>query len=219
MEELITLKRINTNEEASTIIELLQKNDIEYTLEKEDNQDTELAGDLAFGIDIKVKAEDLEKAEELLKGIEEIDVERLEKDYYLFAFSDQELIEILQKPDEWSYNDYLWAQDILKQRGKEVAAATLAEWKQKRMEFLSKPTKISNNFILTAYLFCLFGGIIGYFMGNYLSNAQKILPNGKKIFTYDEDSRKKGHTLKKTGLVSLLILIILIVILIAYTKE
>src|ERR1035437_528322 len=121
MEELITLKKINTNEEASTIIELLQKNDIEYTLEKEDIQDAELAGDLAFGIDIKVKAEDLEKAEELLKDIEEIDVERLEKDYYLFAFSDSELIEILQKPDEWSYNDYLWGQDILKQRGQEVA--------------------------------------------------------------------------------------------------
>ena len=190
MEELITLKKINTNEEASTIIELLQKNDIEYTLEKEDIQDAELAGDLAFGIDIKVKAEDLEKAEELLKDIEEIDVERLEKDYYLFAFSDSELIEILQKPDEWSYNDYLWGQDILKQRGQEVAAATLADWKQKRLEFLSQPTKISSNFILTAYLFCLLGGIIGYFMGNYLSNAQKILPNGKKIFTYDEEDRK-----------------------------
>ena len=107
MEELIILKKISTNEEATTIIEILQKNDIEYFLEKEDNEEVELSGDMIFGLNIKVKGEDLEKAEELLKDIEEINVERLEKDYYLFAFSDSELIEILEKPDEWGHNDYL----------------------------------------------------------------------------------------------------------------
>ena len=52
MEELIILKKISTNEEATTIIEILQKNDIEYFLEKEDNEEVELSGDMIFGLNI-----------------------------------------------------------------------------------------------------------------------------------------------------------------------
>jgi hypothetical protein len=217
MEDFITIKKFNTSEEASTVLELLEKNNIEYTIEKEKDsnvQDTVFAGNTYnSNLHIKVKSEDFEKADELLKDVEEINVERLDKDYYLFSFSDDELIEILQNPDEWSYNDYLWAQEILKQRGKEVDTTTLANWKQKRLEFLSQPIKISGNFILFAYIFCLLGGIIGYFMGNYLCNSQKILPNGQQILTYNEESRQKGQKIKKIGLICFSIFVISAIIL------
>jgi hypothetical protein len=218
MEDFISLKKFNTYEEASTVAEMLEKNSIEFTIAKEDgsqDENTVFAGNTYNSdLHIKVKSEDLERASELIKDLEEISVERLDKDYYLFTFSDDELIEILKNTDEWSYNDYLWAQEILKQRGKEISPSTLADWKQKRLEFLSQPSKISPKFLLTSYIFCFLGGIVGYFMGNYLVNSQKLLPNGQLILSFDEETRQKGMSIKKYSLISLLIGIIAIIILI-----
>jgi len=40
------------------------------------------------------------------------------------------------------------------------------------------------------------------------------LPNGKQIFSFDEETRQKGKSLKKYGLISLLIWVLVIIILI-----
>jgi hypothetical protein len=145
----------------------------------------------------------------------EINAESLDKDYYLLSFSDAELTEILQKPDEWSYNDYLWAQEILKQRGKELDINTLEDWKKKRLALLSQPVKISKNYIISAYLFCVLGGIIGLLMGIHLQKARKTLPNNQQVLSYDEDSRNQGNKIKWSGLISFLAWIVLIIILIS----
>jgi hypothetical protein len=213
MEEFILLKKFNTPEEASTVIELLEKNDIEFQIEKDDAiQETVFIGNtFESEMHIKVKPEDMESAQQLLQELVEINAESLDKDYYLLNFTDTELTEILQKPDEWSYNDYLWAQEILKQRGKGVDLAILEDWKKQRLVLLSQPEKISGNYIFSAYLFCLLGGIVGLLMGLHLQNANKTLPNHQKVLTYDENSRKQGNAIKWTGVFFLLIWVALII--------
>jgi hypothetical protein len=218
MDELITLKKFNTLEEASSVIELLEKNNIGYNLDKQNtSSDIVFAGNtLGSELHLCIKPEDYESAQELLKGLTEINIEDLDKDYYLFTFSETELSEILQKPDEWSYNDYLWAQEILKQRGKEVDISTIENWKKKRLELLATPDKISNKYLVTAYLFCLLGGFIGFFMGTHIINYNKTLPNGQKVFAYDEESRNKGLNIKRIGGISFLLWIVLILIVLIY---
>jgi len=218
MDELITLKKFNTLEEASSVIELLEKNNIGYNLDKQNaSSDMVFAGNtLGSELHLCIKPEDYESAQELLKGLSEINIENLDKDYYLFTFSDIELSEILQKPDEWSYNDYTWTQEILKQRGKEVDMSTIENWKKKRLEFLAQPDKISNTYLVTAYLFCLLGGFIGFFMGAHIINNNKTLPNGQKVFAYDEESRNKGLNIKRIGGISFLAWIVLVLIVLIY---
>jgi len=213
MEEFILLKKFNTPEEASTVIELLEKNNIEFQIEKDDAiQETVFIGNtFESEMHIKVKPEDLENAQQLLQELVEINAESLDKDYYLLNFTDTELTEILQKPDEWSYNDYLWAQEILKQRGKGVELSTLEDWKKQRLELLSQPKKISGNYIFSAYLFCILGGIIGLLMGMHLQNANKTLPNHQKVLTYDANSRNQGNTIKWTGVIFSLVWVSLII--------
>jgi len=210
MDELITLRKFNTYIEAAGIIELLQKNNIAYDVEK-----TEATGDVVFAgntleeeLHVKVKQEDYEAAQKLLEELVEVDIEKLDKDYYLFEFSDKELLEILQKPDEWSLNDYHWANEIMKQRGQEVSKDQLEEWKKKRMDFLSQPDKVSSTYLRNAYLFCIFGGIIGFFMGRYLHTFRKLLPNGHKVLAFDEDSQAKGRKIEIIGLLCFIVYII-----------
>jgi hypothetical protein len=212
MEELVTLRTFNTLEEASAVVELLEKNKIHYLVEKTEvpievvlpgeNLDTELL--------VKVKPEAFEAAKTLLEELEEIGIEKLDKDYYLFDFTDQELIELLQKSDEWSLKDYLWAQEILKQRGKEVDKSLLNEWNDKRLAFLATPEKVTPKYLMLAYLFCFAGGWIGFFMGRHVRAFKKLLPNNQKVFAFDEESRVKGKKIESIGLIFSLVYMIVI---------
>jgi len=218
MDEFVTLKKFNTYIEASGVVELLEKNNITYNIEK-----TEVTGDIVFAgntldeeLHVKVKSDDYEAAQKLLEELTEVDVEKLDKDYYLFDFSDKELLEILERPDEWSLNDYLWAQEILKQRGKEVEKFKLDEWKTKRLDFLAQPELVKDSYLRTAYIFCILGGIIGFFMGRHVHAFQKLMPNGKKVYAFDDVSRLKGKKVERVGIFFVFVYIVLLIIVITY---
>lgn len=218
MDEFVTLKKFNTYIEAAGVVELLEKNKIVYQVEKsEANGDIVFAGNtLNEELHVQVKSEDYEAAQRLMEELIEVDIEKLDKDYYLFEFSDNELFEILEKPDEWSLNDYHWAQEILKQRGVLVDKSKLEQMKKERIQFLSKPEKVTGGYLSKAYLFCIFGGIVGFFMGKHLYGFRKLLPNGQKVIAFDEESRQKGKRIELIGLLSFLAYIIAIIILLSY---
>ena len=217
MEDLITLKKFNTYLEASGVIELLEKNNITVHVEK-----AEASGDIVFAgntldeeLHIMVKPEDYDAAQAVLEELTEVDIEKLDKDYYLFEFPDNELLEILEKPDEWSLNDYHWAQEILKQRGKEVDKSKLDQWKKERLDFLAKPGKATDSYIRKSYLFCVLGGLIGFFMGRHLHVFHKLLPNGQKVLAFDEESRLKGKRIEMFGLLCFAAYMVLVIILLS----
>src|SRR2546423_1011142 len=56
---------------------------------------------------VKIRPEDFNKTSELLEEFYKDQFEPVEEDYYLLDFSDEELEEIIQKPDEWGIYDYL----------------------------------------------------------------------------------------------------------------
>lgn len=212
MEDLIVLRKFHTLEEASGIVEILEKNKIYYRLEKSNAaNDVVFAGNtLDTELHLKIKPEDMESTEKILEEVTEVNIEKLDKDYYLFSFQDDELMDILRKPDEWSMNDYLWAQEILKQRGKEVDQSRLDEWKKNRLEFLARPDQVKGNYIFNSYLFCVLGGFIGFFMGRHLKKFRKLLPNGQKVFAFDEPTRLTGQKIERTGIIFMLLYLVLL---------
>ncbi len=217
MEELISLKTFNTLEEATGVVELLEKSNIFMKIEKEQLlEDSVFAGNTLLNqICIKVKPENLETAQNLLNELEEVNIDKLEPDYYLFDFSDEELIDILQKPDEWSMNDLHWAQEILIQRGKEPEKSQIEKWKKNRLEFLATPDLITPRHVKSAYFFCILGGIIGIMMGRHINSYKKTLPNGQKVYNYNPESRKKGKGIAIFGIVCLVAELILLLIFLA----
>ena len=204
---MITLKKFNTLPEAATLTEMLQKAEIEYTILREPvSADSIFAGNTySEELHIQVKDEDAEACEKLMENIEEIAIDKLEKDYYLFEFSDIELIDILKNPDEWGLNDYYWSYQILQSRGTDPSSEEMEEWKKNRYKELSKPEMVTNKYIILSYLGCIIGGLVGIFMGRHLTRFQKILPDGKKILAFDEESRKKGSRIIITGYILLIL--------------
>ena len=102
-------------EQASELKALLNENGIETILD--DNApsvDVTFTGNtLQNEIEVRIKQTDFQKAESILEKEVENLIETIDKDYYLFKFTDEELYDILLKSDESNAFDYTLAQKIL----------------------------------------------------------------------------------------------------------
>lgn len=153
--------------------------------------------------EIKIQLTDFEKAEKVLDENAENLIDQIDKDYYLFSFSDDELYEILLKADEWNEFDYKLAQKILIQRGKSVDTELLKALKKQRIELLAKPEENQKSWIMAGYIFAILGGFLGILIGYSLWTSKKSLPNGQKVYSYDEKDRVHGKNIFYIGLIIL----------------
>lgn len=151
--------------------------------------------------EIKIPVSDFEKAEKILQKDAEKLIDAVEKDYYLFSFSDDELYEILLKSDEWNEFDYSLAQKILTERGKSIDEDLLKALKKQRIELLSQPEENQRPWIITGYVLAFFGGFLGIVIGYLLWTSKKTLPDGQKVFSYNENDRKHGKSIFYIGLI------------------
>ena len=124
---------------------------------------------------VRIAAGDFTRAGEMLHHFYEQRLDGIPRDYYLFSFTDQELEEILRKPDEWGDLDYALAQHILQQRGRYVTDQELRELRDKRYETLSKPEEDSAGaFIGWGYGLSIAGGFIGSTLAETLVRADSL---------------------------------------------
>lgn len=115
------------------------------------------------------------------------------EDYYLYAFNDDELLEILAKPDEWGAFDYQLAQALLKQRGIEVSKEKTERLKAERYKEIaqpeSEPVKNIIGYYIVSVLFFPIGLIIGWVWGY----SKKQLPDGHRVANYNSAVQKHGR--------------------------
>ncbi|WP_347923681.1 hypothetical protein [Pontimicrobium sp. SW4] len=196
-------RKFSTLEQATELKDLLNENGIESILA--DNVppvDVTFSGStLNNQVEIRIKQSDFKKAEEILeKNAEEL-IDQIDKDYYLFEFTDEELYEVLLKSDEWNAFDYTLAQKILKQRGKSVDKELLNSLKNERLKDLAKPEGNQKPWIIGGYVFSILGGFLGLIIGYFLWTSKKTLPNGQKVYSYSENDRKHGKYIFYIGLI------------------
>lgn len=158
-------------------------------------------GTLQNQIEIRIKPSDFEKAEAILeKNVEDL-INEIDKDYYLFQFTDEELYEVLLKSDEWSPFDYKLAQKILTERGKSIDKDLLASLKNERLKLLAQPEGNQKPWIIAGYLFSILGGFLGLIIGYFLWTSKKTLPNGQKVYSYSAKDRRQGKYIFYIGLI------------------
>lgn len=151
--------------------------------------------------EVRIKSSEFEKAQDILEKNAKKSIEQIDKDHYLFQFSNEELYEILLKADEWSPFDYSLAQEILKQRGKPIDEELLNSLKKERLKDLAKPEENQRPWIIAGYIFSVLGGFLGIIIGYFLWTSKKTLPNGQKVFSYTENDRKQGKYIFYIGLI------------------
>ncbi|WP_183561979.1 hypothetical protein [Mucilaginibacter sp. SP1R1] len=192
--ELITFKKFNDIALANALADLLEQHHIPYNIEESSLAfnpafvNSELSKDYA----VKIKGDDFTTVNKLLNDSETENINQVEKDYYLFDFADEELLDILAKADEWSAFDYQLARKILADRGIEVNDNILADLSKSRIEELKEPEPPQTSWVIIGYIFALGGGIIGLFVGWHLSTYKKTLPDGERVYGYNENDRKQG---------------------------
>lgn len=68
-------------------------------------------------INLRLRPEDFARARAVLEQYYDEQVENTDPDYYLFQFTDAELLELVSKPEDWGIFDHALARKIIKERG------------------------------------------------------------------------------------------------------
>jgi hypothetical protein len=188
----------------------LDKHDIPYRIEENSPSfnPTFINNELTKEYEVKIKSEDFTRVNQLLKDQANEDINQVEKDYYLFDFTNEELMEILTKADEWGSFDYQLARKILTDRSVEVNDKTLSDLTKNRIEELKAPEPAQISWVVIGYIFALAGGVIGLFVGWHLSTYKKTLPDGEMVYGYSETDRKHGKWIFYLAIVVFVICII-----------
>ena len=227
---LITYKTFNDPELVRQLAILFEEHSIEY-----ETEDDSKIFDASFSfnpatrcIAVNIKQEDFEKANQLLSEISRSEINSISKDHYLFNFSDEELLDIIKKPDEWSPLDFELSKNILRDRKIEIRPNKIQELRKERIVELSRPETDKSNNDLLACLFILSGTILltlaprpvyfvfnmfGIMMAALLFQSKKTLPDGQRVFRYAEADRKQGRFIFILG-----ILLTAAAFVIAFTK-
>ena len=190
-------------ETTAEFLQLLNSNNIEFRTEEFDETLGSIYGSSPMGkvTTVKIMQDDFAKVDALLNTDAASLLETVDKDYHLFSFTNDELLEIVSKPDEWSAFDYQLAKNILKSRGADVGDEKLKQLKTERLQELAQPEPPQNQPIGIGYTLALLGGIVGVFIGWHLLTLKKVLPNGQRVYAYKNDDRKHGLRIMILGMI------------------
>lgn len=158
---------------------------------------------------VMLPSEQFTQAELLLEEEAQADADALPTDHYLHAFSAEELLEVLRKPDEWAAHDRILAKRLLQQRGVRVAPGDVARMRQARLAELALPEKARFMLIVAGVVMVLFGGVVGMLIGYSLSQGRKTLPDGRRVPRYTAADRRTGVRLMVAGALFSLITLLL----------
>ena len=149
---------------------------------------------------VKLRQQDFKSADELLMNTVIENVQEPVSDYYLFSFSNDELIEVLKKPDEWNEFDLYWAKKILNTRGIEVKPEDLEQAKKQRLAELKKPWNLDKVWVFCAFALLFVSIALLHFMstfmvifiGTYIVFTKKTLPDGQRVKAFSPNDRVLG---------------------------
>ncbi len=203
MSEYLTFRKYATAEEALSMQEFLQAGDIPAVLEETPVMlDQQLIGqhfDNTFLL--KIPAALFSAADALIRQLQTTDDEDADPDYYLLAFSEAELREVIEKKDEWGEYDYALALKLLEKKGVTFTPAQLAYLDRQRKEQLARPEAIGRLWLWIGFLSAFIGGLLGFFIGGFLWYTKKTLPDGTRVYAYTPAIRKQGTVMLCVGTV------------------
>ena len=179
---------------ARTVGDLLAAAGIGYQIESQGPHiDAAIIGTTPdASIDLKIPPKDFIRARDVLETYYEKHLQNVDPDYYLYEFTDQELMEILEKPDEWGAFDYVLARKLLLEHGHPITKEFTDELKAKRLRNLAGfEDSVSPagggplGAATTGYLGAIAAGFI-------TATHKKTLPDGSQVPAFSPTARKRG---------------------------
>jgi hypothetical protein len=200
MTELLTYAKFHTNNEVEVVTALLDKADIAYQVEREKNLLDKIYVGESYDpmIALKIANTDFITVNELMVNSVEIDINTINKDYYLLHFSIAELLSVLKHPYDWNYFDQALAKYLLPEQQVVLSSAT---YPSSVSELHYEPISLGIQWLILEYLLSILLVYAGIIIGGFTLIANKTLPNGKKVAIYNDYIRNNGKWLIGIGIV------------------
>jgi hypothetical protein len=203
MKEWIELAAYFDKDSAIQTIAALRTNNIECIIDDPSNHlNSALGQQTSAPVTIRVAPEDLPKAQELISIYPETDNG---SSLDLESYDDDELREIVLRPEEWHRDIVFNAQSLLKKRGITISKEEADIETRKKTEALEQGTAAN---MLTKYFFWLFallGGLIGIIGGYFYWRGRIRGFDGKRYYMYNERTRTEGCYMFFTGIISVIV--------------
>jgi hypothetical protein len=205
MAALLTFQKYNDPDLARAIGEQLGEAGIRYVIEGDHlHLDPVIIGNTPEPlISLKIHAADFVRAHALLEAFYEKQLDDIDPEYYLFTFTDQELLDILAKPDEWGHFDYVLARKLLIERGYDITPEFTDKLKKQRLEELEQHDDAGPKKTIP-----LLG--VGMMSGYAVSEQKKILPDGREVYVYSPNARKRGRIFFILGIIALTLIVLML---------
>ncbi|HLK29284.1 MAG TPA: hypothetical protein VKT28_11955 [Puia sp.] len=192
---MLTYTRFNSSEDSEYLVELLKKNNIPYELVHERNQlDNVYFGEALDQLyALKIPADQFNQLNQILADEAKIDFNKSGFAHYFSEFSKEELIDILNSPNDWNAYD------------KEIAKLCLEKNYQindtAALNYVDSytPENISLPWLIVGYLFSF--SIVGLIAGSIVRTSKKTLANGKSVFMYNDSTRQHALIIFIIGIV------------------
>ena len=203
MTKFLTYKKFGNSDQASELIDVLNQNDIQFEIEDNSRNisDFIIGQDIESKILVKIHPDNFTKVNQLLDANAASLISNVDKDYHLFNFDNDELLEIISEPDKWCELDKQLSKKILSDRGIVVTKELEAALYQKRFKELTVKETSSTIWTTIGYISAFLGGLLGIAIGLNLWTSKRTLPNGTRAFVYTEKDRMHGQIITILGAV------------------
>ncbi len=198
--DLITYRTFPNLAVAAPLLALLDDQRIAYATDHAParfNAALGVASDEQFVV--RLRPDDFTRVRQLEEQQAADSLGELPSDYYLFAFSNAELWELLAQPDAWSSHDVALATRLLRERGETVTDAALLALRTQHTAMLAAPDASPTGWIVAGYALSVLGGILGMAIGWSLWRYRKTLPDGRTVPGFSEIARYHGRVMLALG--------------------
>ena len=195
MSQLLTYSRFYAPEDAGVLIELLRNDGIEFEIDEEEpNIKVYLGESLDPMVALKIPQEKFQRANDLFAGIAIATTEENDPGYYLFTFSNEELISVINHPGEWNVFDRSLAEKILRKRG--ISFVLENPGRQ-----IYQAEQLPKKWIIIGYIVSVFA-MYGLCYGFSILHGTKTLSSGEVVPIYDKKSQRHGDLMTVIAMIS-----------------
>lgn len=184
MSSYATYARFYAEAQAAELRAFLEGKGIAYVMEKDRPVlDKIYAGEnLESMVNLKIPSEDFLRVNDLIVHEFPVDEEQVAKDYYLYTFSPQELLDVIHGNGDWNYFDRALAARILERQHIPITAevATPESF---------RPYHVGPGMLLLEYMAAVVFSYAGIIIGIATLAAYKTAGDGTKMKMYDSVTR------------------------------
>lgn len=201
--EYLTFLTFNNEQQALNTILFLEENQIDVELENERKYFDISYSFNKFNADIKlkIKGQEFEKANGIIDDYFQKQIHLIDNDYFIYKFTNEELIEVVKNKDNWGHLNYLLAKDLLSKNNIIIPDNLLEEHHQKNIQTKSIPKNASTFLLLLGYtssiliyalpILPLFA--LAIIIGGFFAFLTKTLSNGQSVFYFSNTTKQHGY--------------------------